>query len=67
MKSCTKCGQKFMEEFGTGKKPKWCPDCREPFDTDTRLSSLGCEDAVTHFEQDIGFRLQRMAWGHFDG
>jgi len=62
LKVCSKCGEKFMTEYNK----RMCPDCAAPL-SDKELSSLGCEDMVKHFEQDIGLRLQRVAWGHFDG
>ena len=59
--ACSKCGQKFMDEYNK----KLCPDCSAPL-RNKELSSLGCEDMVKHFAQDVGLRLKRVKWGHFD-
>ena len=45
----------------------FCPDCAEPLAEAREMSSFGREDMVKHFDQDIGLRLQRLGWGHFDG
>jgi len=61
MKTCPRCGQKFMEEYNE----YLCPDCKEPTQDHAEMPSLGNEDMVNHFNQDVGLRLQRIKWGHF--
>ena len=63
VKACSKCGEMMARFFNK----RLCPDCKEGIVAAKELSSLGCEDLVTHFKQDIGYRLQRMDWGHFNG
>ena len=65
IKTGPKCGEGFMKMYNG----KWCPDCvaTTPMLQSKLLSSLGCEDLVTHFSQNIGYRLQRVAGGHFEG
>ena len=60
---CSHCGQAFMKEYNNS----YCPDCALEVSALSTLSSLGSEDLVSHFRQDVGLRLQRMAWGHFSG
>ena len=62
MKKCSRCGLEFMKEYNK----KLCPDCAAKQTEHVKLSSLGCEDMVSHFKQDVGLRLQRKEWGHFD-
>ena len=57
MKTCPKCGQKFMEEYNES----WCPDCSGLVSVTKEMRSLGKEDTASYFEQDIGLRLQRAA------
>ena len=62
LKTCSKCGAKMVKEYNNA----FCLDCTAPLRVAT-LSSLGSEDLVTHFKQDVGDRLQRVKWGHFKG
>ena len=57
---CGKCGEKYILDYNG----KLCPDCAAPYAKKLQ-SSDGKEDMVTHFKQDIGFRLTRWGWGHF--
>lgn len=58
--SCPKCGARFEARYNNAV----CPDCATLF-SGTPLTNIGSEDLVSHFHQDSGLRLQRMAWGHF--
>jgi len=61
LKSCRKCGQECSTAYNT----KLCPDCKA--EMGAKPTNRGQEDMVAHFRQDIGLRLQRVDWGHFDG
>jgi predicted Zn-ribbon and HTH transcriptional regulator len=59
---CKKCGQEFLRDH---KNYVLCLDCRMEREGKP-LQQLGREDLVQHFAQDIGTRLQRIKWGHFN-
>lgn len=59
---CPKCGAVFVKRYNN----RVCPDCAEQCGRHD-LTSLGREDLVSHFSQDVGLRLQRAGWGHFSG
>ena len=62
IKLCKRCGQEFLKDGNY----TWCIDCRDERAAQIPLQQLGAEDLVKHFSQDIGDRLQRMKWGHFN-